>query len=84
AVPEPFEIVPVVVSARSEAGLREQAGRLAEHLRAHPELEIADVARSLTMRAALENRSVVVAGDRDELLAGLDGLVPGAGPVSGR
>ncbi|WP_233508478.1 type I polyketide synthase, partial [Spongiactinospora gelatinilytica] len=36
------------------------------------------------MRAALENRSVVVAGDRDELLAGLDGLVPGAGPVSGR
>ncbi|PZG15700.1 polyketide synthase, partial [Spongiactinospora gelatinilytica] len=80
----PSGVVPVVVSARTEAGLREQAGRLAEHLRARPELEIADVARSLTMRAALENRSVVVAGDRDELLAGLDGLVPGAGPVSGR
>ncbi|MFI0424339.1 SDR family NAD(P)-dependent oxidoreductase [Spongiactinospora sp. 9N601] len=81
---EPSGVVPVVLSARSEAGLREQAGRLAEHLRTRPELEIADVARSLTMRAALENRSVVVAGDRDELLAGLDGLVPGAGPVPGR
>ncbi|RBQ20835.1 3-ketoacyl-ACP reductase [Spongiactinospora rosea] len=81
---QPSGVVPVVVSARSEAGLREQAGRLAEHLRTHPELEIADVAVSLTNRAALENRSVLVAGDRDELLAALDGLVPGTGPVSGR
>ncbi|WP_199536798.1 type I polyketide synthase, partial [Spongiactinospora gelatinilytica] len=80
----PSGVVPVVVSARSEAGLREQAGRLAEHLRANPELEPSDVAVSLTARAALERRAVVVAGDREALLDGLDGLVPGAGVVAGR
>ncbi|MFI0421373.1 SDR family NAD(P)-dependent oxidoreductase [Spongiactinospora sp. 9N601] len=84
AGPEPFEVVPVVVSARTEAGLRAQAERLAEHLRARPELELSDVAFSLTERAALERRAVVVAGDRATLLDGLDGLDLGAGPVQGR
>ncbi|WP_267898031.1 type I polyketide synthase [Spongiactinospora gelatinilytica] len=82
--PEPAGVVPLIVSARSEAGLREQAGRLAEHLRANPELEPSDVAVSLTTRAALERRAVVVAGDREALLDGLDALVPDAGLVSGR
>ncbi|MFI0424341.1 SDR family NAD(P)-dependent oxidoreductase [Spongiactinospora sp. 9N601] len=81
---QPSGVLPVIVSARSESGLREQAGRLAEHLRAHPELELPDVAFSLTNRAALERRAVVVAGDRQTLLDGLDGLVPGAEPVGGR
>ncbi|MFI0421374.1 type I polyketide synthase, partial [Spongiactinospora sp. 9N601] len=77
-------VLPLIVSARNEAALREQAGRLAEHLREHPELEPSDVAVSLTARAALERRAVVVAGDRQALLDGLEGLVPGAEPVGGR
>ncbi|WP_404828579.1 SDR family NAD(P)-dependent oxidoreductase [Spongiactinospora rosea] len=81
---QPSGVLPVVVSARSEAGLLEQAGRLAEHVRARPELELGDVAVSLTARAALERRAVVVAGDRETLLDGLDGLVPGAALVAGR
>ncbi|OBH06746.1 type I polyketide synthase [Mycobacterium sp. E1747] len=67
-------VVPWVVSAKSAAALRNQAARLAEHLNAHPELDVADVAWTLAGRATFEHRAVVVGGDRDELLAGLDKL----------
>ncbi|MCV7349539.1 acyltransferase domain-containing protein [Mycobacterium parmense] len=67
-------VVPWVVSAKSASALGSQAARLAAHLRAHPGLDVADVAWSLAGRSAFEHRAVVVGGDRERLLAGLDEL----------
>ncbi|MEU1630995.1 type I polyketide synthase [Streptomyces sp. NPDC020096] len=83
--PEPSEtveeplahpVLPLALSAKTAEALRAQADRLRSHLRAaDPDLELADVAYSLaTARSALERRAVVVAGDREELLRGLDAL----------
>ncbi|QDQ14834.1 type I polyketide synthase [Streptomyces spectabilis] len=67
--------VPLVVSARGEQALRDQAARLAAHVRARPDARPADLGLSLaTTRAALDQRAVVWAADRDELLAGLAAL----------
>ncbi|WP_139333192.1 type I polyketide synthase, partial [Mycobacterium sp. SP-6446] len=77
AEPEPGPRVPVVpwaVSAKSPSALRSQAARLAAHVRAHGELDIADVGWSLAGRSTFEHRAVVVGGDREELLTGLDEL----------
>ncbi|MGZ4562654.1 MAG: type I polyketide synthase, partial [Mycobacterium sp.] len=74
--PEPVA-VPWVVSAKSLPALRSQAARLAGHVRGHSELDVADVAWSLAGRATFEHRAVVIGGDRERLLAGLDEL---AGP----
>ncbi|BCZ24158.1 type I polyketide synthase [Mycobacterium senriense] len=68
-------VVPWPVSAKSLSALNSQAARLATHLRAHPDLNIADVGWSLAGRSAFEQRAVVVGSDRDRLLAGLDELV---------
>jgi polyketide synthase 12 len=67
-------VVPWVVSAKSLAALESQVARLAEHVREHPELDVADVGWSLAGRSVFEHRAVVVGGDRDRLLAGLDEL----------
>ena len=72
-------VVPWVVSAKSATGLQSQAARLAEHVGAHPEVDIADVGWSLAGRATFEHRAVVVGGDRARLLAGLDDLAAGDG-----
>lgn len=84
----PAQPVPVLLSAQSEPALRAQAGRLAEHLAARPELELVDVAYSLaTTRTHLEHRAALVASDRAELRAALDELAGGrqaAGAVIGR
>ncbi|WP_369218227.1 acyltransferase domain-containing protein, partial [Streptomyces flavofungini] len=67
--------VPVVLSARTPAALREQAGRLLGHLADHPELPAVDVAHSLaTTRAALEHRAAVLTGDRAGLERALTAL----------
>ncbi|OLE20068.1 MAG: hypothetical protein AUG49_26140 [Catenulispora sp. 13_1_20CM_3_70_7] len=70
--------VPWVISGRGDAGLRAQAARLAEHVRAHPDLDPRTVGLSLAVtRAAHDHRGAVVAADRDELLAGLDAVAAG-------
>ncbi|MFF2410405.1 SDR family NAD(P)-dependent oxidoreductase [Streptomyces sp. NPDC058092] len=93
ASPEPEAIareelpaVPVVVSAKSVPALRAQAERLAAHLAERPESGLLDVAYSAaTTRAQLEHRGVVVARDRDELIAGLTALAAGEpGLIQGR
>ncbi|WP_329284569.1 non-ribosomal peptide synthetase/type I polyketide synthase [Streptomyces sp. NBC_00691] len=68
--------LPWIVSARSADALAEAAGRLAEHVRARPELHPADVAFSLAAnRSAYESRAMVPGAEgRDGLLAGLDAL----------
>ena len=79
------QIVPWVLSGRGSAGLRSQAGRLRQFLVQSPELQAPDVAFSLTVRAALENRAVVVERDRAELLESLAALARGErGDVAGR
>ncbi|HXS32744.1 MAG TPA: type I polyketide synthase [Solirubrobacterales bacterium] len=71
------------VSARSELALRGQAERLAAHLRANPDLDLAAVGRSLaTTRTSFEHRAVVVEKDRDRALEALESLA--AGQASGR
>jgi pimaricinolide synthase PimS1 len=80
-------VVPLVVAGAVEQALADQAGRLAAHLRANPDLDLTDVGYSLaTGRAALDHRSVVLAADRDAALKALDGLAGGrtpAGTVTG-
>ncbi|MEV5560211.1 type I polyketide synthase, partial [Nonomuraea wenchangensis] len=74
-------VLPVVVSAKSEAALRAQADRLAGFLAERgADADPADVAWALTRRAALTHRAALVADDRDGLLAALRGLAAGEPP----
>ena len=71
--------LPLLVSARGHQALQAQAARLDAHLTARPEQELADVAQALaTARAALEQRAVVVAADREEARPGLGALAEGS------
>ncbi len=85
--PAALPAVPWALSAKSEPALREQAGRLAALVERDPDLDLADVGLSLaTGRARLEQRAVVVGGDREELIRRLDAVVRGeqaAGVVEG-
>nr|WP_018680913.1 type I polyketide synthase [Actinokineospora enzanensis] len=70
--------LPWVLSARSREALVDQAGRLAAFVRESDGLDLGDAAYSLVAgRSAMEHRAAVVAGDRAELLAGLDALSAG-------
>ncbi|MFG2219679.1 type I polyketide synthase [Streptomyces sp. NPDC048685] len=70
--------LPLPVSARGHQALQAQAARLHAHLTARPEQELTDVAQALaTTRAALEQRAVVVAADREEARHGLAALAEG-------
>ncbi|MEV0611657.1 type I polyketide synthase, partial [Polymorphospora rubra] len=77
-----FGVVPWLVSGRSEAAVRAQAARLAEHVRRHGP-DATDVAWSLASgRAALPFRAAAVGADTGELLAGLAGIAEGRGEVA--
>ncbi|SDD09585.1 thioester reductase domain-containing protein [Actinokineospora iranica] len=83
--------VPWVLSAKTPAALRAQAGRLlafAEGSAVADHVDVADIAFSLaTTRSALEHRAAVTGLDRGELLGGLKALavgVNGPGVVRGR
>ncbi len=71
-------LMPWVLTARTEDTLRSQALELHRHLTARPETELTDVGYSLvTTRSRLDHRAVVLDGDRDALLAGLEALAQG-------
>jgi phthiocerol/phenolphthiocerol synthesis type-I polyketide synthase E len=56
----------LVLSARSQEALDEATHRLADHLQAHPELNLADVAFTLHLgRRAFQHRRVLVVGSDD-------------------
>ncbi|WP_378789687.1 SDR family NAD(P)-dependent oxidoreductase [Nonomuraea fastidiosa] len=74
---EDTAVLPVVVSARSEAALRAHADRLAVFVAEHEEAQPLEVAGGLSRRAALEHRAVLPVSDRDGLLAGLRALAGG-------
>ncbi|MYR55899.1 type I polyketide synthase, partial [Streptomyces sp. SID625] len=67
------------VSGKSAAALRAQARRLRDHLVATPGTRPADVALTLSTRAVLEHRAVVLGADEERLLAGLDAVAEGRG-----
>ncbi|MBB5940353.1 type I polyketide synthase [Streptomyces zagrosensis] len=81
----PVAPLPVVLSGRSDAALRAQAGRLRERVAADQGVSVADVGYSLvTSRALLERRAVVVASGREELLAGLGEVAVGELAAAGK
>ncbi|WP_433498682.1 type I polyketide synthase [Sphaerimonospora sp. CA-214678] len=80
ALPAP----PVVLSARTERGLRDQAAGIAAYVREHGDVPLRDVAYSAALRPDFDHRAVVVAADRTELLTKLDRLTPSASAVRGR
>ncbi|MFE6871815.1 type I polyketide synthase, partial [Kitasatospora sp. NPDC057692] len=72
-------LVPWVLSARTPEALRDQAARLRDWAGEHPEAGPADVAwSSVTGRALLEHRAVLLGRDVAELTAGLTALADGA------
>ncbi|MER7156672.1 acyltransferase domain-containing protein, partial [Streptomyces lydicus] len=74
----PAPVLPLVLSARTPAALREQAAALGELLTERPETAAADLGFSLaTTRTAFEHRAAVVAGDRAGALAALASLARG-------
>ncbi|HET9257079.1 MAG TPA: beta-ketoacyl synthase N-terminal-like domain-containing protein [Pseudonocardiaceae bacterium] len=74
----PPPVVPLALSAATDAALRAQARRLLAHLTAHPELDITDVGWSLAAtRALLRHRAVLLPANRDAALHDLGSLADG-------
>lgn len=80
-------VVAWVISGKTASALAAQAGWLGRYVRARPALDVVDVGYSLvSTRSVFDHRAVVVGQTRDELLAGLAGVVAGrpeAGVVCG-
>ena len=81
--PEPEPTTPgrdtqlLVLSARNPEALDAAAADLARHLRAHPDLDLADVANTLQVgREVFAHRRLIRCADRAEALAALDGDDP--------
>ncbi|KOV68188.1 ketoacyl-synthetase C-terminal extension domain-containing protein, partial [Streptomyces sp. MMG1121] len=79
----PNGVVPLALSGKTPDALRAQADSLADHLRAHPDIPLPDVALSLlTTRTSFPHRDVVVAGTHAEAIERLAALAvaPDAAP----
>ncbi|WP_184580537.1 type I polyketide synthase, partial [Streptomyces zagrosensis] len=74
----PSRVEPWLLSARSAEALRGQAKALAARVASDTELSPVDVGWSLLRsRSLFDHRAVVVGGNRDELLTGLEALARG-------
>ncbi|WP_198533362.1 type I polyketide synthase, partial [Streptomyces sp. AcH 505] len=76
----PEGVLPWLISAKSDAALREQAARLLAHTEAEPGLSAARVGWSLaTGRSAFAHRAVVLGETGDDFRRSLNALATGAG-----
>jgi acyl transferase domain-containing protein len=74
--PLPSRSLPFVLSAKGRGALRAQAQQLHAYLREHPELDLNDVAHTLaTLRSTFDVRAVLVANERQPLMAALSALM---------
>nr|WP_252981026.1 type I polyketide synthase [Streptomyces chartreusis] len=72
--------LPVVLSARTPAALRDQARRLLDRVTAEPRPAVADLAYALaTGRALFEHRAALTATGHDDLMTGLAALADPSG-----
>ncbi|WP_156107367.1 type I polyketide synthase, partial [Streptomyces violaceusniger] len=79
APPAGSDTLPWTVNGKGAEALRAQARNLHDYVTAHPELDLDDVGYSLaTTRSAFDHRAVLLSGDRDGLLSGLDAIASGA------
>ncbi|WP_158713541.1 type I polyketide synthase, partial [Streptomyces sp. NRRL F-525] len=70
--------LPVLLSAKTAPALRGQADRLRTYLLERPDVELAPVRHALaTSRTRFDHRAVLLAADRDGLLADLEALAQG-------
>ncbi len=82
--------LPLVLSARTRAGLLDTARNLGEHIRQHPELELPDIAWSLAAtRPVFEYTAVIFGDSAPAVVAGLDAVLPSdattpGSPIIGR
>ncbi|MFC7601437.1 type I polyketide synthase [Streptosporangium amethystogenes subsp. fukuiense] len=76
-------VAPMLISGRTAEALRAQAERLASYLDDEPDLDLADVAFSLvTARSVFEHRAAVLAGAREDAVAGLRAVAEGRSGAS--
>ncbi len=81
------QVVPWTLSATTPAALAEQASRLRKFVQSRDDLDLVDVALSLTRHASFEHRAVAVGDNRAELLGGLAAIeagTPAVNVVTGR
>ncbi|MEV6829660.1 acyltransferase domain-containing protein [Amycolatopsis sp. NPDC051102] len=75
------DVVPLIVSADSKAGLRSKAHRLARYLADHPDTPFESFARSVAAEdTGRAHRAVLLAGGRVDGLRGLETLAAGQNP----
>ncbi|MFI0767641.1 type I polyketide synthase [Streptomyces sp. NPDC021218] len=80
-------VVPWLVSGKSREALRAQAERLHTDVAARADLDVLDIGYSLAARSVFEHRAVLVGGDREALLRGLEEMAQGgigSGVVQGQ
>ncbi|MFD9090634.1 type I polyketide synthase, partial [Streptomyces prasinus] len=71
--------VPLLLSGRTEAALREQAGRWADWLENHEQVPLPDVAATAALhRTHFDTRAAVLAASADDAVAGLRALGDGS------
>ncbi|MEH3129195.1 MAG: type I polyketide synthase [Mycolicibacterium neoaurum] len=78
AAVNPLPLAAIPISARSADALAATAGRLADHLEAHPDIALADLGHTLARRRThLSHRHTVIAGDLDDVREQLRALADG-------
>ncbi|WP_370340315.1 SDR family NAD(P)-dependent oxidoreductase [Catenulispora sp. MAP5-51] len=69
--------VPLLLSAKSESALRAQAAQVHAFTTKHSAIRVQDVAAALRTRTGFAQRAVILGGERDEVLSGLENLAAG-------